>query len=93
LSRVDQLSREKCELIASLNYLKQSIQDIEMRQNQAIQDVSNLFNLIVICYLLLHDQQLLTPLLLFRNQTLLYKKSVAGINHQELEKVIEIFEK
>ncbi len=65
-----------------------------MRQNQAIQDVSNLFDLIVICYLLLHDQQLLTPLLLFRNQILfLYKKSVAGINHHELEKVIEVFEK
>jgi hypothetical protein len=37
--QLDKLNREKCELIASLNYLKQKIQEIEMRQNEAIREV------------------------------------------------------
>lgn len=39
-NQIDKLSREKCEFISNLNYLKQKIQEIEMRQNEAIRDVS-----------------------------------------------------
>lgn len=37
---IERLSREKCELISTLQLLKQKIQEIEMRQNQAIREVS-----------------------------------------------------
>ena len=40
---IDKLNREKCGLISCLNYLKQKIQDIEMRQNEAIRDVNIYF--------------------------------------------------
>lgn len=37
--QVEKLNKEKCELIATLQYLKQKIQEIEMRQNEAIREV------------------------------------------------------
>jgi hypothetical protein len=37
---IERLQREKCDLCSNLKYLKQKIQDIEMRQNEAIRDVS-----------------------------------------------------
>jgi hypothetical protein len=42
----EKLNREKCELIASLNYIKHKIQEIEMRQNEAIRDVCVSFSLL-----------------------------------------------
>jgi hypothetical protein len=42
-NQIDQLNKEKCELISSLNCLKKKIEEIEMRQNEAIKDVSILF--------------------------------------------------
>lgn len=38
--QIEKLNREKYAFITCLNYLKQKIQDIEMRQNEAIRDVS-----------------------------------------------------
>ena len=39
--QIDKLFREKCEYVSNLNYFKQKIQEIEMRQNEAIRDVSS----------------------------------------------------
>jgi hypothetical protein len=39
-NQIEKLTKEKCDVVESLNYLKQKIQDIEMRQNEAIRDVS-----------------------------------------------------
>jgi hypothetical protein len=39
-NQIEKLTKEKCDVVKSLNYLKQKIQDIEMRQNEAIRDVS-----------------------------------------------------
>lgn len=41
------LNKEKCNLIKNLNFIKQQIQDIEMRQKEAIRDVS-----ILMCFIL-----------------------------------------
>lgn len=49
-AQIDKVTREKCELITSLNYLKQKIQEIEMRQNEAIRDVSCSFFLFIISF-------------------------------------------
>lgn len=40
---VEKLSSEKCEVILTLQLLKQNIEEIEMRQNEAIREVSFLF--------------------------------------------------
>ena len=37
--QIDKLQREKNELMSNLSYLKQRIQEIEMRQNAAIREV------------------------------------------------------
>ncbi|CAF0719812.1 unnamed protein product [Brachionus calyciflorus] len=38
-NHIDKLTKEKCELISSLNSIKQKIKDIEMRQSEALRDL------------------------------------------------------